>query len=235
MSDWLLSPAVMEASKLFRRLCQRSYGAHFTNRELIIHQVENLELPIEVNLNAVVWRHWYSSLNQMMSRLKPKEHKKITVTQLPGGVSIAGEWYWAVPAHSAAPEVGLDVIKLLTKHSAELERLELGVGLPTRQSFYDTLAKTQMPQVSIPPYFFMDSRILQKLVNTAFRRSTFGCYKEIFIAVAHHLQRIIEIADGPENQIEQEIQGHLNSLLSSTEFIRQDLKCGGCHKGSHKT
>ena len=51
------------------------------------------------------------------------ERDEIHVSALPQSLSVAGEWYLTVPGYSAAPDVGLQIIKLLTTHDAELTRL----------------------------------------------------------------------------------------------------------------
>jgi len=166
--DWLSSDTAAEASFLFRKLCYRAYA----------HRPETLQrtlvkgAPITANSKAQVWRHWYTTLNQMLSGMPREDRSTIRVGPLPGAVSTAGEWYLGVPAYSAAPDVGLKLIKLFTTHEAESDRLRLGVGLPTRDSFYlETPGRS-----SISPLFAMDADVLRGLVNNAFRRSSFGCY-----------------------------------------------------------
>lgn len=101
-----------------------------------------------VSSEATVWRHWFTTYNQMMAYggigdkgiSKPVSHLEnctIKLGALPGGWTTAGEWYLCVPEHSAVPGAGLSVINLLQNESADRERYDLGVGLPVRTAAYE--------------------------------------------------------------------------------------------------
>jgi KaiC/GvpD/RAD55 family RecA-like ATPase/ABC-type glycerol-3-phosphate transport system substrate-binding protein len=263
LRSWLRSPAVVKAGKIYRQLCRRAHLAEVNKvsvdedarntessagqndkesgevvvKPLVSHQYNSLMTPIDVNTEAVVWRHWYSTLNQMMSRLKVEERAAIKIISLPQGVTIAGEWFWGIPSHSAAPEIGLEIIKLLTKHDAELDRLHLGIGLPTRSTFYDSIekpdAKSNLDEVSVSPFFSMDAPSLKRLVGTAFRRSDFGCYARSFSAMAHYLQKIIELPNNDEQEIERGINHCFNSFDRSIDFARPEWQCNKCRLSPH--
>jgi KaiC/GvpD/RAD55 family RecA-like ATPase len=250
MRQWLRGPKVVKAGKIYRQLCRRAHLAEVNNeattqerrasasdgekngprgmRQLLSHQYYSLEAPINVNTNAVVWRHWYSTLNQLMSLLSIEQKEEIKIVPLPNEITVAGEWYWGIPNHSAAPEIGLEIIKLLTKPAAELDRLQLGVGLPTRKRFYDSIAKSESGEIAVSPDFSMNAAALRRLVNSAFRRSDFGCYASSFSAIAHYLQNIIELPDGSEQDIERGISHNLESFQLSVEFARPEWQCSKC-------
>lgn len=225
---WLGSPEVIKAGKIYRRLCRRAYNADPNNSVLVIHQRENISSTIDVNPNAVVWRHWYSTLNQMLSQMDVTARKRIKVVALPGEITTAGEWYWGIPAHSAAPEVGLQVIKALTTRAKELDRLQQGIGLPTRRTFYQGLTESQSPEVDISSYFSLDPHVLQRLVKNAFKRSDCGCYSQFFDATARHLQNIIEIPDDSEAKVESQIYQAFESFRTSILFTRSNWSCNRC-------
>ena len=117
----------------------------------------------------------------MMHDMSWEQRKNIYITMLPNKASVAGGWYLGVPKFSAAPEVGLEIIKLMTSKYAESERLRLGVGLPTRREFYRKASSINDDRIS--PYFCVDiKKIAELLIGKAenrFRRSDFACYTTI--------------------------------------------------------
>ena len=220
-------PCVVEAGVIYRRLCSRAYFATGGD-DLTRRRTEIGTRPIGVDPEAVVWRHWYSTLNQMMLGLDPEERRDIRVTTLPGSASIAGEWFLAVPIYSAAPDVGLEIIKLMTQPEAELDRLRCGVGLPTRSSFYEGRGFEQSADSGISPYFSLPMAQLRKLVNGAFQRSNYDCYADFSNVLAYHLQKIIEIPDGTDEDIEREIQHKLDGLRMRLDMVHPDRDCAKC-------
>ncbi len=212
--EWLSSDAAAEASFLFRKLCYRTYA----HRPETLQQTLVKAAPFTANSKAQVWRHWYTTLNQMLSGMSREERSTIRVGPLPGGVSTAGEWYLGVPAYSAAPDVGLKLIKLFTTHEAESDRLRLGVGLPTRESFY----VGSPGRSSISPLFAMDADVLRELVNTAFRRSSFGCYSKFSTLLTVYLQDLMEHVAENEEELKAGIRSRLSDLLQRLDAIRVD-------------
>ena len=138
-------------------------------------------------------RHWYSTLCQMMRDMAPQDRSAIEVDALFGKVTTAGEWYLAIPSYSAAPEVGLELIRMLTTPDRELQRLYRGIGLPTHASFYDhrdTGGKPLSPETVGSDFLRIRLDLARELVTTAFRRSQFACYQRFSPTVSAHLQRI---------------------------------------------
>jgi hypothetical protein len=158
----------------------------------------------------------------MFHKLGPREREKIQVSPLPGNVAIAGEWYCGVTSYSAAPDVGIEVIKMLTSHEAELDRLQAGIGLPTRSKFYEGKLGRNITDTSVSPYFSMDLNSLKKIIYKALRRSNIGLYSQFSNILAHHLQRIIAIPDGDEEKIEEKISSAIDSLNTRIEFVLSD-------------
>lgn len=217
--EWLRRPEALRAAQIYRQLCHRTHKLGKESSE------EKSRAIIHANPEALVWRHWYSTLNQMLSQMPAKVRAEVEVTTLPGNVTTAGEWYLGIPVYSAAPDIGLEIIKLLTSREAEFDRLRLGVGLPTRRAFYREI------DTNVSPFFTFRSGQLDELVNHAFRRSNFGCYAQLSDILAFHLQQIIEIPSGSTDEIEEQIARVLLNLERSIGFVRREQDCGKCRIG----
>ena len=224
LQDWIARDSTIQASILFRKLCRRAYK---TDKAINLSRGLS-KIFIQVNPNAIVWRHWYSTLNQMLYDINPDARDKIRIKSLPGYKSIAGEWYLAVPSYSGAPDIGLEIIKLLTSRESELDRVRLGVGLPTRSFFYDTGQELNSIDAGISPYFSIDSVVLKRLVETAFRRSSFGCYSQFSGILAHHLKKILEIDLENEKAIEDRVRTVFDGLASRIRFVSPERDCSKC-------
>ena len=211
---WLASDAAIDASFIFRRLCHRAY----MRRGESIQKAQLKGLRFSPDNKAQVWRHWYTTLNQMLADMPPEERASIHVGPLPKSITIAGEWYLGVPEYSAAPDVALKLIKLFTTHEAESDRLRLGVGLPTRESFYTgTSARS-----SISPLFAMDSTVLRGLIKNAFRRSAVGCYSKFSTLVTLYLQDLMECSSDNAQTLRGEIRSRIDDLQRHLQAIRVD-------------
>lgn len=128
-----------------------------------------------------------------------------------------------VPSYSAAPQVGLR-IELLTSPEAELDRVKLGIGLPTRVGFY---AFRESSQVSVSPYFSMHGSALSEVVSNAFPRSSFGCYPSVTATLSSHLQDLLEIPFSDERALMSEIAKRREFLKRRLNFVG-DQTCVGC-------
>ena len=212
LREWITSDMAQEAMVLMHRLCRR---AHMTRRAVFTDEPGGP--GPRRHIRAQVSRHWYSTLNQMLAEMPAEERASIEVMPLPGGVSVAGEWYLGVPSYSAAPQVGLRIIELLTSPEAELDRVKLGIGLPTRVSFY---AFRESSQVSVSPYFSMHGAALSDVVANAFPRSSFGCYPSVTATLSSHLQDLLEIPSSDE-------RGLMNEIAKRREFLKRRLNFVG--------
>jgi KaiC/GvpD/RAD55 family RecA-like ATPase len=248
--EWLADPkssdradaATITASRVYRRLCRAAHMRRDTSRSqpspsLVPPGAGTSDAAATIRARpaprarkgdtsgrAVVWRHWYSTLNQMMSSLTPDQRREIRVRSLPGGcgspdgITTSGEWYVGIPAYSAAPDVGLRIIKLMTSPEAESDRLRLGVGMPTRQSFYSVRSngarRTQRTRVS--PYFWMEAAPLRNLITKPFRRSRLSHYSRVSGILTYHLQRIIEIPE--KNDLEEQLREIFEQFWERMEF-----------------
>lgn len=213
--DWIRKRETVEALELFWRLCRRAHG--WPTARLRGAQT------MQVEKKAKVWRHWYSTLNQMLAEMTPSERSNIRVGPLPGGVTTAGEWFLAVPAHSAAPELAIAMIQDLTSQNAESERVRQGVGLPTRISYYEFAGASGEINTPVSPYFSMPIGILRQLVADAFARSSIRCYTQFSSALTSHLLRMLEEGGDVNSAHVREIQHSLElrlAALSHTEACR---------------
>lgn len=216
----------MEAALLFRRLCRRAY----------LRKPRNQWAPGKrhhVDSRAVVWRHWYTTLNQMLSKMTDSDRARIVVTLLPGDVLVSGEWYLGIPIYSAAPDVGIEIIRLMTSHEAELERLRTGVGLPVRRKFYEEQGRTSGEREKeanpdlvsglISPYFEMRRKDLARLADgvRTFSRSELPNYTAISRVLARSLQRILEFdaPAGDESGERSQIRSIFADLQVELEYV----------------
>lgn len=213
---WFQTREAIESLVLFWRLCRRAHyvQAPHGSRSMIMR----------VNPKAKVWRHWYTTLNQMLSDMTTADRVRLSVRALPGEITIGGEWYLTVPAHSAAPELAIAMVRDLTKWDAELERLRFGVGLPTRSSYYSFANESVDLSTPASPYFSIRIGLLNKLVNTAFKRSTFACYNQFSSVLTSHLLRVLEM----RSFVPSDAQDICSSLVLRLQTGGQSSQCEVC-------
>jgi ABC-type glycerol-3-phosphate transport system substrate-binding protein len=170
--------------------------------------------------SAIISRHWYNTLNQMMADLGSEKRASYSITMLPGFgagqsyMTTAGEWYLAVPAYSAAPEVAMDVIEYLTTPDNEMQRLHLGVSLPTRADYYSPDAPRMATDFS--PFFEMPRDALSNLVEGVFRRSDFPKYQAFAETLSSHLQRLLFVGSPHYGHV-------LDGLTAALNFVNSRM------------
>lgn len=79
---------------------------------------------------AVASRHWYSTACPFMAQQNAQD--PVEPIRLPGNWSVRGDWFLAVASGSRSPRLGHRAIDLLSSRRANVERLQMGLGLPTR-------------------------------------------------------------------------------------------------------
>jgi KaiC/GvpD/RAD55 family RecA-like ATPase len=217
---WLASERAVAAGLALRKL---SAGSHL--RGLVVRtnpSRRQLMAPFRVSPRAKVWRHWYTTYNQMVEDLSKSGESHVLetlrVSMLPGGISTAGEWYLGIPAYSAAADAGLEMIKLMTTREAEANRLRLGIGLPVRSAFY----RAHKDRVSTNLSRSDDRAFLHNCVDRAFRRSDIGCYHQVSSTVADHLLQLLE-----RPAVATEARLVLQKLLDSIDYIQGDRTSSG--------
>ncbi len=182
-------------------------------------------IPDPIPIKAKVWRHWYTTYNQMISDFiyfkKEKEISEIRITSLPGNISIAGEWYLGIPAYSAAPEAGLELIKNLVSHEEQLNRVRMGVGLPINKKFYSSNSDKQ---VLISSNFSTKKSFIEQTIENSFRRSTFSCYTYVSRILAYHLKRVIQIPEPDDTKILNDYELYKDYINGEVEKIFVELQ-----------
>ncbi len=228
----LTTKEAREAALIMRCLGRR---AHLRKQ---VNTSEKLSLRGQVSTNdgALVWRHWYTTLNDMLLAAEEKTRQQISVSLLPKGVCVAGEWFVAIPQYSAAAENGLEMIRILTSREAELDRMVRGVGLPTRTAFYYGDGTEPVSGV-LSPFFRLEKKEVGDRIRTAFRRSEFLCYSLLSSVLATHLKQILELPDSSEHQLNSDISSILASLVNTLRFVERDGSnsiCSFCVKTSNR-
>ena len=87
----------------------------------------------KASTDAVAVRHWYSSASQI-SRGEGSDEPYVPVG-LPGHFSVRGDWFLGVAEGSQSGRLGERALDLLCSRRANVRRLQLGIGLPTRDDF----------------------------------------------------------------------------------------------------
>jgi len=235
LEAWLRDPSAKRAARVFRDLCSRSHNEEieYFRRKTTSQNRHPLrtfeELADRRDKGPIVWRHWYNTLSQMIWDL-PSEHAHIGVRPIFGDITTAGEWYLAVPAYSAAPELGWEIIQLLTSPQRELQRIYRGVGLPTRSTFYGRAGEDLVSPLT-SPFFHLSRERLGRLVRGAFQRSRFACYQYISETLSAHLHRILEIPGldgGSSEDIGREIDAVMDHLADSIVYVQATNVCRRC-------
>jgi hypothetical protein len=79
---------------------------------------------------AIASRHWYKTATQCPDEIAAKE--PLVAVRLPGHFSVRGDWFLAVAGGSRSIRQAERALDLLNSRRANVTRLQMGVGLPTR-------------------------------------------------------------------------------------------------------
>jgi hypothetical protein len=176
-------------------------------------------LAVKLNPEAIVWRHWYSTFGELASALPLAQRENVVAAPLPGGLNLAGEWYLAVPPRSAAPDCAMEIIQEITKPEAALERLNRGVGLPARSSFYNVAPPVRRDWHVHLHDLAIDIPSLRSLIESPIFRSSFRGYPQIATSLSAHLLRIIELQEEPWHALQRRISGILENVNRQLRFL----------------
>jgi hypothetical protein len=160
-----------------------------------------------VSTDARVWRHWYSTLSQMVSSMTLQERSRLRVVPVPGR-PVAGEWYTAIPRYSAAHDVGMRILQQLATPQANIERLHDGVGLPTLRSFYERRAS----KGPLTPDFAATCYEVYQAIENALPRSRIENYSDHASVLGHNLIQLLELPSA-------QIQSALTKLRDELSFL----------------
>ena len=79
---------------------------------------------------AVAVRHWYSTA---VHTAQDENLAGYTPIRLPGSFSTRGDWHLAITRGSKSLRLGYDTLDILSTVRANFDRMQMGVGLPTRE------------------------------------------------------------------------------------------------------
>jgi hypothetical protein len=83
---------------------------------------------------AIASRHWYKTAS-----IEGEQGRDVVVVGLPGRFSVRGDWYLGVAGNSRSLRLADRACDLLSSGRANFDRIQLGVGLPTRGIVDDDL------------------------------------------------------------------------------------------------
>jgi len=83
-----------------------------------------------IDFQAIASRHWYKTASQCPAEIS--ENEALVAVRLPGHFSVRGDWFLAVSGSSRSMRQGQRALDLLNSRRANVTRLQLGIGLPTR-------------------------------------------------------------------------------------------------------
>jgi KaiC/GvpD/RAD55 family RecA-like ATPase len=211
---WFKNPRLVEVASVMRVLC-RAWHFRQRNHKRLHGQSGDGSGPVATAATPVA-RHWFTTAHEYLAQ-HGSALREPTVALLPGGASIAGEWYLGVPAYSAAPYLALELMKALTTREAELERLRYGVGLPVRPTFYQGVERL------VTTHFELDDpRSVLSRIENAGRRSKVPGYSALSPVLTFHLRKIIEVGPPPSDSVpasSASIETDIKKLLSNMHHV----------------
>jgi KaiC/GvpD/RAD55 family RecA-like ATPase len=225
LASILRTPEAVGAALILRDLCRRAYLLRSSSDSCNSDQQDG----------PIVAHHWYSTLSDAVSKnVERQSHVGVAIAP-PGGLAVGNATYLGLPAYSAAPGLGVEIITSLVTYEAGVERMILGVGLPTRREFYelkDDRGKDMRFPVS--PALSLELPILRELLRSAFRLSRLGCYRRTRKTLAFALECILKAQSSIEGDLTSYVSAVLATVSSSIEVPHGfDETCLGCHTRLH--
>jgi hypothetical protein len=92
--------------------------------------------------NAVSVRHWFSSAVDALSNIS--ENLNLIPMRLPGHFAVRGDWYLGVAQGSQSYLLADRALDLLTSRRGNIERMQRGIGLPSRKISNDGSIRTPL-------------------------------------------------------------------------------------------
>ena len=244
LRDLLLSEMGLSTTALFHRIAQPAFQYHgrleqcpdWCDRETHHTNRRDVNGPrrYSVCTDAAVWRHWFTTFNQMMTfggvstsaRFDGStliDSDAIRLRALPGNWTTTGEWYLCIPEHSAVPAAGNSIIELLIEGSADRERFDLGVGLPVRSATYDgetsvidTTGSTSATELTLD--FFQSLQ-----ATPTIRRDEIKGYPKLSPFLANWLRRVLRVKHFSAGSTTSEtLMRVLERIFDRTESVRDE-------------
>ena len=85
-----------------------------------------------------IWRHWFTTLQEMYSCMDSFRANSLVVRELPGAVSVAGDWFLGVTKYSQGSRAGQSILENVGSFSSAFDRHLSGVGFPLHSKFLDS-------------------------------------------------------------------------------------------------
>ena len=135
---WLLLAETLQVPSFRRKLPEEEHA----NGSAVPDEFSFVQRPMLQR--AIAARHWYVSASEepFQRTEDPAEH--FVVAGLPGRYSVRGDWFLAAAAGSQSRRLAGRATDLLSSRRANIERLQLGLGLPVR----DDIAKSDTTRQS---------------------------------------------------------------------------------------
>ncbi len=195
LGDILSAPVCRRVAKRFWRIGHKAYQAQPPEIGRVESRLSgNSTAPFATcSPDALIWRHWYTTLIQMLGDIGADRRSNIRVRPLPGNFSVTGEWFLGVTRMSSGRDVGVKVVDTLTSYDAAQERVERAVAFPVRKEFF-------AGQIDRFPssLFQLEYGDLSSLCKNAIRRSSFACYFEATKTLTFFLRTLLCLPDSPE-------------------------------------
>lgn len=86
----------------------------------------------KADFSAIASRHWYKTATQCPDEISLAE--PLVPVRLPGHFTARGDWFLAVSGGSRSIRQGERALDLLNSRRSNVTRLQMGIGLPTRES-----------------------------------------------------------------------------------------------------
>ena len=188
---------------------------------------EALALPDD----AALYLCWYNQLRDLIDR-NPKFAEEYEVCALPAG-GFTGDWFVGVASGSASVSLGEKVIEALTSVKEEYRRYAMGVGLPTRRSFYESQGNPneRLDEIKFSPWRFLrgrrDTRRIREIHRNALSRSNLSGYARFRIRLSNVCRQLTMqypgqkgIAEGDPNLAK--FNSILRRLSAQVNLLRSD-------------
>jgi KaiC/GvpD/RAD55 family RecA-like ATPase len=98
------------------------------------------------DFTAIASRHWYKTAAQCPNDIAAAE--PLVAVRLPGHFSVRGDWSLAISGSSRSIRQGERILDLLNSRRAQVSRLQLGIGLPTRFPDEDDISSLRTRLIS---------------------------------------------------------------------------------------
>jgi hypothetical protein len=104
--------------------------AEVFNRDSVVGMMRSGHNNLKIDDHCVARREWYTTAAEYSRRIDPEN--MLVPCILPGHYSVRGDWYLAVARGSRSQRLADAALDILGSVTNNIERMRLGLGLPTR-------------------------------------------------------------------------------------------------------